>query len=330
MNQYCHLTPFERSRIELLHNQGCSLRKIAKRIQRSPATISRELRRGRVNQDYQAEQAQAIYLAKRKRSVRQRLLSNATLRNLIAQLIQINHWSPEQIAAYLSLNTGYQISYSTIYRGIYLDNLGQKRKSRGARGIARSLRHRGKTRRRRGQLERRGQIQMPNSIHDRPLQAQQRLRIGDWELDTIFGKTGGQVLVTLVDRATRRLLLGRARSKKAADVCTTIDRLLAQLSDQELYTITPDRGKEFSKHALISEKYQVSFYFPDAHAPWQRGSNENTNGLIREYCPKNKDIQDYSDAYLNEMVDQINNRPRKIFGWQSSNQVYQEKLLHLN
>ncbi|MCK8616828.1 IS30 family transposase [Fructobacillus sp. M158] len=83
----------------------------------------------------------------------------------------------------------------------------------------------------------------------------------------------------------------------------------------ELHTITPDRGKEFSKHAQISEKYHVPFFFPDAHAPWQRGSNENTNGLIREYCPKNKDIRDYTDDYLNEMVDQINNRPRKLFDW---------------
>ena len=205
-------------------------------------------------------------------------------------------------------------------------------KSHKARGIARSLGHRGKTRRRKGAQERRGRMQMkmPNSIHDRPLEAEKRLRIGDWELDTVFGKTGGQVLVTLVDRATRRLLLGRAESKKSADVRCVIDRLLATLSVKELYTITPDRGKEFSKHAQISEKYHVPFYFPDAHAPWQRGSNENIDGLIQEYCPKNKDIRDYKDAYLNEMVDQINNRPRKVFGWKSSNQIYQEKLLHLS
>ncbi|CAK1229503.1 IS30 family (Tra8) [Fructobacillus fructosus] len=329
MNQCCHLTSFERGRIELLHHQGRSLREIAKTIHRSPSTISRELRRGRVDDGYQAEKAQALYHTKRKRSVRQRILSNPTLRNIVINFIQVYHWSPEQIAAYLSLNHNYKISYPTIYRAIYLDNLGQKLKDH-QRGIACSLRHRGKTRRRKEAQERRGRMQMPNSIHDRPIEAERRLRIGDWELDTVFGKTGGQVLMTLVDRATRRLLLGRAESKKSEDVQRTIDQLLSTLSTKELYTITPDRGKEFSKHAQIFQRYPVTFYFPDAHAPWQRGSNEKINGLIREYCPKNKDIRDDTDADLNEMVDQINNRPRKIFGWQSSNQIYQEKLFHLS
>lgn len=249
MNQYCHLTTFERGRIELLHHQGCSIRKIAKTVHRSPSTISRELRRGRVDNDYRAENAQALYHVKRKQSVRKRILSNTTLRNIVIDFIQVYHWSPEQIAAYLSIHRNYQISYTTIYRTIYLDNFGQRLKSHKVRGIARSLRHRGKTRRRKGAQERRGRIQMPNSIHDRPLETERRLRIGDWELDTVFGKIGGQVLMTFLDLATRRLLLGRAESKKSEDVRRVIDRLLATLSVKELYTITPDRGKEFSKHA---------------------------------------------------------------------------------
>ncbi|GAO99288.1 uncultured bacterium extrachromosomal DNA RGI02171 [Fructobacillus ficulneus] len=242
MNQYSHLTTFECSRIEILHNQGSSIREIAKIIHRTPSTISRELRRGCVDKQYEAETAQAIYHLRRKNSVRQRLLTNTALRDIIAHFIRGYHWSPEQIAAYLSFITSYRVSYSTIYRAIYSDNLGQPKK-RDQRGIARALRHRGKTRKRKNKIEKRGKIQISNSIQDRPLLAQNRLRIGDWELDTVFGKTGSQVLVTLVDRTTRRLLLGRADSKKLKKVTATIDRLLATLSAVELNTITPDRGK---------------------------------------------------------------------------------------
>lgn len=160
------------------------------------------------------------------------------------------------------------------------------KKNHGAREIARQLRHRGKTRRRRGFFERRGKLPISHTIHERPVAADERLHIGDWELDTIVGKTGGKMLVTQTDRKTRLLKAHKATSKRTQDVMDVSEHIFLQTSSNEIKTVTPDRGKDFSANKRITNEFNVEFYFPNPHAPWQRGTNENTNGLIREYILK--------------------------------------------
>ena len=167
-------------------------------------------------------------------------------------------------------------------------------------------------------------------IHERPVEADERLRIGDWELDTIVGKTGGQVLVTMTDRKTRLLKAHKAASKRMQDVMNVIEHIFLQTSSNEIKTVTPDRGKEFSANKRITDEFNVEFYFPDPHAPWQRGTNENTNGLVREYIPKGIAMENYSDDYIELMVKQINSRPRKLFGWRSANEYYLSQVFHLD
>ena len=330
MSHYHQLTAFDRGRIEVLLKEGLSMRRIAKEIGRSVSTISREIARS-VGSTYVAENANQNHILARTNSHKHRNLDNDELRNVVIYGINQKHWSPEQIAGRLKVSTGHSIiSANTIYRAIYRNNLGQSVKNHGARGIARALRHRGKTRHTKGYIERRGKIKIPNTIDERPAEAASRSRIGDWELDTVVGRKGGQVLVTMVDRKTRILFSKRAESKKTADVMRTIGSILNSLPTSQIQTLTPDRGNEFSAQDEITNKFNVQFYFPDPHAPWQRGTNENTNGLIREYVPKGTAIEDYSDEYIERMVEQINSRPRKLFGWRSAKEYYLSQVFRLN
>jgi len=330
MSHYHQLTAFDRGRIEVLLREGLSMRSIAKEIGRSASTISREIARC-VGSTYEAEDADQKHMLARTKSHKHRKLDNTELRELVIYGINQKHWSPEQIAGRLKISRGHTIiSANTIYRAIYRDNLGQPVKSHKARGIARALRHRGKTRHTKGHVERRGKIRIPNTIDERPAEAGCRSRIGDWELDTVIGRKGGQVLVTMVDRKTRILLSKRAASKKTVDVMRIIGSMLDSLPTSQIHTLTPDRGNEFSAQDEITKKFDVQFYFPDPHAPWQRGTNENTNGLIREYVPKGTAIEDYSDEYIERMVEQINSRPRKLFGWISAKEYYLSQVFRLN
>ena len=168
--------------------------------------------------------------------------------------------------------------------------------SSGNRGAIRKLRHRGKSRHTKGYVERRGQIVISHDIDERPAVANERSRLGDWEGDTVAGITGKACLVTLVDRKSRFLIRGKASEKKAEHVNKV---MIGSLKGQPCETITPDRGKEFAKHTVVTEALEkVQFYFPKPHHPWQRGTNENTNGLLREYFPKGRDLTDVSEAYI--------------------------------
>ena len=219
------------------------------------------------------------------------------------------------------------ISYNTIYRAIYAGQFDDPNKSHGNRGVIRKLRHRGKSRHRKGYVKNRGKIAISNDIADRPAGAQNRSRRGHWEGDTVAGKTGKACLVTLVDRKTRFLVGGKSSAKRAADVNEV---MLIALEGHPVKSITPDRGKEFAKHAEVTEALEgVKFYFPPPHHPWERGSNENTNGLLREYFPKGQDITDILDAYIQEMFDKLNRRPRKCLGYRTPYEVYYSKTLHL-
>jgi IS30 family transposase len=242
-------------------------------------------------------------------------------------------WSPEQIANRLDHeNSAFRISYSTIYRAIYsgLFDTAEQKRSTGNRGAIRKLRHRGKKRRRKGTVENRGKIVISNRIQERPKEAHNRQVIGHWEADIVAGKVSSACLVTITDRCSRYLLAGRVAKRYSTLVAEEMISLLSVLPKKKRKTITPDRGKEFSKHVLVTKALKgLPFYFPDPYAPWQRGTNENTNGLIREYLPKSFDIALCSDHDIVAFVDKLNKRPRKCLGWKTPHEVFFNTLLHL-
>ena len=257
-------------------------------------------------------------------------MSNIKLKNIVVHLFLECQWSPEQIANRLVYEkSAFRISCSTIYRAIYAGMLDAGRLSHGNRGVTRKLRHRGKTRRRKGSVETRGKIAISNRIQERPKEADDRQVIGHWEADTVAGKTGSACLVTITDRCSRYLLAGKVAKKYSALVADKIIALLSTLPKKKCRTITPDRGKEFSNHKRVTESLNLPFYFPDPHAPWQRGTNENTNGLLREYLPRSFDIALSAEEDIAEFIQKLNHRPRKCLAWKTPYEVFFNQALHL-
>lgn len=334
MSHYRHLSIYERERILVLYAKGEALRTISSEIGRAVSTVSRELKRNRLHdQGYSASEAQKNYRDRRTKSRRVKLLSNAELKEIVSRLFLEQQWSPEQISNRLEHEQGmFNLSYSTIYRAIYagmFDTPEQKR-SNGNRGAVRKLRHRGKTRRRKGTIETRGKIVISNQIHERPKEANSRQVIGHWEADTLAGKGGSACLVTITDRCSRYLLAGKVSKKDSTLVADEIIALLSALPKKKRRTITPDRGKEFSKHTSVTKTLNgLQFYFSDPHAPWQRGTNENTNGLLREYLPKSFDIALSSDCDIADFINKLNFRPRKCLNWKTPHEVFFNLSLHL-
>lgn len=329
MSHYKHITPEEREKILLLSSQNYSITSIADSLGRNKSTISRELSRNSRHGTYSAVLAQTAYIERRKKCRPGKKLDNPVIYEIVREKFLDHQWSPEEISGRLRLeNADFSISYSTIYRGIYagMFDSPQERRSHGCRGAIRKLRHRGKTRHTKDHTEKRGKIVVSNELKDRPKEADDRSRIGDWEGDTVLGKRSGPCLVTLADRKSRFLLCRKAAAK--ASECVR-DVVIYCLKGQPLFTITPDRGKEFSKHAEITSILGVQFYFPQPHQPWQRGTNENTNGLLREYFPKGTDFSKLSDEYIQSKVDELNKRPRKCLGYLTPHEVYYSMLLHL-
>ncbi|EOH73887.1 IS30 family transposase [Enterococcus malodoratus] len=329
MGTYRHLSIKERELIYLYNGMGFSVRRTAILLKRSPSTISRELRRHTERRYYSPHFSQNSYKKNRSRCGRKRLLANPSLRKIIEPLFLIRQWSPEQIVHRLKHeDINVQVSYNTIYRAIY-HGLFNSTLSRDSKGAIRKLRHQGKQRKTKDFEETRGHLPISHAIHERPSEAELRSELGHWEIDTVHGKKGKNCLVTLVDRKSRFLLAGRTMNKSAAAIYSSLDSLLVSLNPMNLKSITSDRGSEFALHSDITKKHSVEFYFSDPYSPWQRGTNENTNGLIREYLPKRKDIGDYTDEFIEQFVDKMNLRPRKCLGWKTPYEVFYDKVLHL-
>ena len=328
MCHYKHLTLEEREKILYFSAKEYSVTDIAKELGRNKSTISRELKRNREGSQYLPSKAQQKYAKRRKTCKPHKRLDNPELFQLVREKFLEHQWSPEQIAGRLALEHHKTIvSYATIYRAIYSGMLDTGRRPRGNKGVIRKLRHRGKLRHSKQHEERRGKIKISHEISQRPAGAANRSRRGHWEGDTVAGVKGKACLVTLVDRKSRYLLGGKADAQKA-DAVNAV--MIQALRNEPLRSITPDRGKEFAKHAEVTAALdQVKFYFPLPHHPWERGTNENTNGLLREYFPKWKDLSDIPDSYIQEKFDELNKRPRKCLGYRTPFEVYHSKVLHL-
>lgn len=332
MSHYQHLSMEEREMILVFRAEKRSLRSIGTALGRSASTISRELKRNTVaSMSYSAIVAERKYQMRRKKCRRHKLLENPAMRNTVRRLFLEQQWSPEEIANRLKYEgSPYSISYSTIYRAIYAGMLDEEKLSHGNRGVIRKLRHRGKTRRSNGKIETRGKLSISNRIHDRPKEADDRQVVGHWEVDTFAGKTGSACLVTITDRCSRFLLAGKITKKKSQLVAEKMIDLLSAQPTDFLKTLTPDRGMEFGKHKLVTNALGgIQFYFADPYSPWQRGTNENTNGLLREYLPKSFDIALCSDADISCFVEKLNTRPRKCLGWKTPFEVFYQQVLHL-
>jgi hypothetical protein len=327
MNHYSHFTLKERELLKHYMDIGLNQSEIAIKLGRNKSSICRELKRNSLQGSYLPCDAQALYATRRKECRPQKKLDDTVLFQKVKSLFLEHQWSPEQIAARLKYEESvYSISFTTIYRAIYSGLFDEPNLSRGNRGCIRKLRHRGKSRHTKSYEERRGKIPITNPISERPDAAEKRQRLGDWEADTVAGKTGRACLLTLTDRKSRYLLCRKIPKKNAQCVKQAMIELL---KDKPLQSITPDRGKEFSKHPEVSQQLSlVAFYFPLPHHPWQRGTNENTNGLLREYFPKTKDI-DQSDSYVEAKIEEINRRPRKCLNWKTPYEVYYSVELHL-
>ena len=311
MKGYTQLTQEERYQIYALKKAGHSQKEIAVNLGRSPSTISRELKRNRGLKGYRPKQAHR--LAQNRKQVRNRRRIPDSAWRHVERLLR-EDWSPEQISGWLRQSEGICISHEWIYHYVYED------KRRGG-DLHRHLRCQKPRRKRYGSYDRRGRIRERVFIDERPAVVEERSRIGDWEVDTMIGKPGGAVLVTLVERYSRLSVLSLAPNKTAEAVKAAILKAILPLSSQ-VHTLTYDNGKEFALHMDIAEVLEADGFFAHPYHSWERGLNENTNGLIRQYLPKGSDFNQLTSAQVEQIMDKLNNRPRKCLDYKTPNQVF--------
>ena len=303
----------ERYRIHALSEAGHSVRTVAIWLDRSPSTISRELRRNRTGQCYQPEAAHHLACARRSRASRRPRIDTGRIQKIEALLAE-DH-SPAQIAGHTAL-----ASHEWIYRHIYTNQ-------RRGGTLFKSLRRRRRQRRKRGLRDGRGQLLHRRHWSERPAVVERRSRIGDWELDTMRASCGKAVVVTMTERRSRLHLLALSPDGTAINVCNAILRRLGRIR-RAVHTMTSDNGKEFAEHQLVAAALQSDFYFADPYSPWQRGSNENANGLARQYLPRSMDFSTITDDYLRWVEQRLYNRPRKVLGFKTPLEVFNEDLLN--
>jgi IS30 family transposase len=318
MNHYRQLAYEQRYQIYFMLRMGISQTEIAKDIGVHRSTISRELHRNRGGRGYRPIQANEIALNRRNKA-RYRIKSE--IWDWIDQMIRMD-WSPEQISGRLKCREGVQISHEWIYQHIYEDK-------RNNGDLYRHLRCQKKRRKRYGSYDRRGKLSNRVSIDQRPAEVETRQRLGDWEADTMIGRRHKQALVTLVERKSRFVLLHKVEQRTAEAVESTINHLLGPWT-HDVITITADNGKEFANHERIAEILNTNFYFAHPNAAWERGSNENINGLIRQYFPKKHFFENISNEHTELVMSLLNNRPRKCLGFLTPFEVFLEHSVALN
>ncbi len=301
---YTHLTREERYQIYALKKAGHKQYEIAELLERSKSTISRELARNMGGRGYRPKQAQ--WLAEERRAMNARTIDEATWQFACARLRE--EWSPDQISQYA------EISIETVYQRVYADK-------RAGGLLWKKLRCQKQRRKRYGKAERRGTIPNRLSIDDRPAIVETRSRIGDWEADTVIGKNHRQAIVSIVERKSGFTLIHKVERKTALAVSQAIIGLLKP-HQKKVHTITSDNGREFAGHEEIASKLKADFYFAHPYSSWERGTNENTNGLIRQYFPKNRDFTTITQQEIDMAMERLNSRPRMRLGYQTPSQVF--------
>ncbi len=310
MRTYTQLTQEQRYQIYALKKMGHNQTAIAQCLGVDKATISRELRRNRGQRGYRPKQAHRLAQQRRRRA-HYRITPGiwALVEHKLRQ-----EWSPEQIAGWLQARCGIRLSHEWIYQYILAD-----KRADGA--LYKHLRCQKKRRKRYGRSDRRGKLAHTVSIEHRPAIVAQRRRLGDWEVDTILGQGRRTAVVTLTERKSRLARLAKVERKTAELVGQAIQQTLGPLQDQ-VHTITADNGKEFGQHETIAAALEAEVYFAHPYAAWERGANENMNGLLRQYLPKTMDLATLSEQDLSFIMDRLNNRPRKSLGFRTPNEVF--------
>jgi IS30 family transposase len=311
------LTLAEREEVSRGIARDLSLRAIAARLGRAPSTISREVNRNGGPQHYRANQADQAAWDRTRRPKPCKLVCEPALGRLVARKLRL-HWSPQQIAGWLKReyphNESRQVSHETIYRSLFIQARGALKKElqqhlRSRRAIRRSRHasHKG---------DGRGQIKDMVSIRERPAAVEDRAVPGHWEGDLIFGSHNSQI-ATLVERHTRYVMLAKVSNKNTETVINALIKQARSLPGELYQSLTWDRGKEMHAHKRFTLATDIKVYFCDPQSPWQRGSNENTNRLLRQYFPKGTDLSVHSQTKLNAVARQLNERPRKTLEYET-------------
>ncbi len=316
MRTYRQLTSEERYALSALRKQGCSQAEIARTLGRDRSTISREVRRNskdRTGRVYRPALADDFARWRRSRSRRNQRFTDEDWDVVIEHLRM--EWSPEQISGRLSKDGSLRISHETIYRYIWRD------KRRGGSRY-KLLRQVGKKRRKRyGAYDSRGRLAGKRHISERPTAAENRTHLGHWEIDTVLGSTK-PCIVTLVERKIGYLIIGKLRNRTVAELNRVAIRLINS-APIPIHTITADNGTEFHGYKQIEAETGTLFYFANPHHSWERGTNENTNGLIRQYLPKRKSLANVTQTHCHRIADRLNNRPRKRLDFLTPKESYE-------
>ena len=309
MRVYTQLTQVQRYQVEALYKAGHNQTMIANILTVHKSTISRELRRNRGLRGYRPKQAHAKAMQRRHEKLKTHipLTTWVVVNTLIEQ-----DWSPEQISGRLYEEQGVSISHEWIYLHIY------------GGALHKHLRCQKKRRKRYGKQDRRGRIPNLSSIDDRPAIVNSKSRIGDWEGDTIIGKGHQGVVTTHIERKTKYTVLTQSNTKHAKPVHQSIVEGMIPYRNQ-IHTITYDNGLEFSEHQNIAQTLSANIYFVHPYSSWERGLNENTNGLIRQYLPKSRPLNNVTQKELDYIMDQLNHRPRKTLGFKTPCELFFNK-----
>jgi IS30 family transposase len=310
------LTRDEREAIEAGLRDGCSQAQIARKLGRTASTVSREIASNTIGSSYRASKAHKRAWSRSRRPKTTKLSSNPELRRLVAARLE-ELWSPEQISRWLRSEFPHDpmmwVSHETIYKSLYVQGRGELR-----RELARCLRSGRVQRKPQGRSDRRGQIPGMVMISERPAEVADRAVPGHWEGDLIMGAGNRSAVGTLVERHTRYvLLLHLPNGHGAHEVNAAMAAAIEDLPGHLRRSITWDQGRELREHAAFTVETGIPIYFCDPHAPWQRGSNENTNGLLRQYMPKSTDLRQHSAEDLERIAHSLNNRPRKTLEWKT-------------
>lgn len=321
MRTYKQLTYEQRCQIEALKKSGISQQCIAALICVSQSSISRELSRNTGARGYRHQQAQRKTIERRQATAKPHKMTAKLIDEIEDKLFL--KWSPEQISGWLLVDQDIGISHEIIYQHVWADKAAggtlykylrrrtRKYKTRGSNGKTRS-----------------GQIKNRVSIDERPLVVDEKSRVGDWEIDTVIGKNHSGALVTIVERVTLFAVSMRVKSKRAKEVTAATIALLTPFKGL-VHTITSDNGKEFAYHEKIAASLECDFYFAHPYSSWERGLNENTNGLLRQYFPKSTDFKGVSANAVKKSVNQLNDRPRKTLAFKTPAALMQEEMTAL-
>jgi len=310
MRTYTQLTQEQRYQIYALLKAGHNQTEIAILINVHKSTISRELRRNRGPRGYRPKQAHQFALNRRQKA-KYRVREKTWV--LIESMIR-KEWSPEQVSGWLNENCGLQISHEWIYQYVLADK-------RAGGDLHRHLRCQKRRRKRYGSYDRRGKLKNRVSIDQRPAIVDTRQRLGDWEVDTIIGKGHRHAIVSLTERKSRYALLKKVERKTAQAVGDAVIELLNSLPVR-VHTVTSDNGREFADHERIARELRTDVYFAHPYSSWERATNENMNGLVRQYFPKKLNFAKITDEDIEFVMERLNNRPRKCLDFNSPKQVF--------